>query len=79
MRIGPQEQYVPYTKRNSEENSPNLLSEAQCVPCTNRYLEQNSPKSLIQEECVPLAVGNSEQLKRNVIVLPYRERYVPTV
>ena len=62
-------------KIHDSEIQPKLAQAGLYVPLYVNS-EQNSPNSLIWEQCVPLAVDNSEQ---NVLVLPYRERYVPSL
>ena len=43
-------QNVPFTDRNSEQNSSNLSIWEQCVPLTDRNSEQNSPNLPEDEE-----------------------------
>ena len=44
------EQHVPFTGRNSEQNSPNLPIWEQCVPFTDRNSDQKSPYLPIWEQ-----------------------------
>ena len=60
------EQHVPFTDRNSDQNSPNLSIWEQFVPCTDRNSEQNSPNLSIWEQCVPCTDRNSEQNSPNL-------------
>ena len=62
------EQHVPFTHKNSEQNSANLLIWEQYVPFTNGNSEQNGAKCPIANKLFHLQMGTRNKTVLNLVL-----------